>query len=194
MAFTDTWYCWPCLKPATDDKPAKAWSFDGLWEVADHGGILSKGSKVNTVDRCKFTTDSFKRGGQPMYAGDLYNGAFDLQIPIDFVNLAGSSSQVTFDISHVDCFVYGKPNVVLAEKANLSFDGRLINLSVGDALAKEIDDLIIAANKYDEKFNPEEWMKHPFRTARYGSDFEFEVHYTMTFSGITTENYVTVKM
>ena len=181
-----------------DGKGAKEWSFDGLWEVADHGGILSKGVKVDPVKFTRVDADCFTRGGEVIEEGDLYSGAFDLTLPIEFVKFESGDSDI-FDINRVDAYIVGKGNVALGEKSEgtLTYDkaNKKIIVHVGDELAKDINDQIIQA----QRFTPEQIEKDPakgipFNTGKYGVYYEFEIYYSIKIGETFSENFVTVSM
>ncbi len=181
-----------------DGKGAKEWSFDGLWEVADHGGILSKGVKVEPVKSARVDIDCFTRGGEMIENGDLYSGAFDLSLPIEFVKFGSGDSDI-FDINRVDAYIVGKGNTTLGEKSEgtLTYDkaNKKIIIHVSDQMAKDINDDIISA----QRFTPEQQAEHPeyktpFNTGKYGVYYEFEIYYSIKIEDTFSENFVTVSM
>ena len=62
----------------------KQWSFDALWAVADHGGVVKNGEAVKSVQECYMNTPKTLDGKD---TDDLHNGA-KITLPITFVSLA----------------------------------------------------------------------------------------------------------
>lgn len=180
----------------TDTEPAKAWSFDGLWEVADHGGVLKDGAKVKAVKDVVVDQSNFTKNGAQQK--NLYEG-FKLTLPVEFTQFDEDVKNVEFDVQRVDCYVSGRGNTTLGEKGSVDFPltynkelGR-VTVDIPAELAADINKQIKDANGFEDT-DKEDWHKNPFILSQFGSLFEFEVYYTITINGTSSENFVTVKM
>ena len=179
-----------------DGTGAKEWSYDGLWEVADHGGILNKGVKVDPVKSCRLGDTT--RGGVGI--SDYYNGNFDLEIPISFVTFSSEVDNVEFDVNRVDAYCYGKGNVTLGEKSasTLTYDKdkKVIKIHVTPEVAKDVNDQIIAGQHFTKEQQEEEPAKYRdvFTDAFYSRYYDFEVYFGIIIGETETENFVTVSL
>ncbi|MBQ0009140.1 MAG: hypothetical protein KBS97_02575 [Firmicutes bacterium] len=179
-----------------DGTGAKEWSYDGLWEVADHGGILNKGVKVDPVKSCKLGDTT--RGGVGI--ADYYNGDFDLEIPISFTTFSSEVDNVEFDVNRVDAYCYGKGNVTLGEKSEstLVYDkaNKVIKIHVSPEVAKDVNDQIIAGQHFTPQQQEEDPAKYKnvFTDAYYTRYYDFEVYFSIIIGETATENFVTVKL
>ena len=158
----------------------KLWSFDALWEVADHGGVVDNGRSVKSVKECYMETAK-SLGGED--TNNLYEG-FTVDIPLTFVNVP----KVEFDVSKVQIYIFGSGN------ENVSYvydkDNNVIHVTVNADRATELEQKIITTNKLDKDPVTE---PHPFVLKRYGYYWTFEVYYTISIDGGTpSESYVTV--
>ena len=154
------------------------WSYDALWEVADHGGIVDGGEKVDPVKYCHADT--------PTNYEDTLSEGFKIEFPVEFASFDKEGGKAEFDINRVDCYVFGRGNVTLAEKdsGNLVYDpaNHVIRVTVTQAIAESIKDAIKAANSYQDT-DDEAWHKDPFIMERYMKDFAWEVYYELSING-----------
>ena len=171
----------------------KKWSFDALWEVADHGGIVENGEKIDPVKRC-YNKRPTKLDGTG-FENDLYNG-FDVVIPTEFAEYEGSGSgSATFDASRLDLYIHGYGNETLAEVGSTDEDlegctivydkaKKEIRVHVTAKRAKQVSDIIKEAKGYKDT-DKEEWHKNPFIVSKLGENevFEFELYYSLKIAG-----------
>lgn len=169
----------------TEGKPAeydhKLWSYDSLWEVADHGGVVENGVAVKSVQESYLETPK-NSGGQD--TNELYNG-FNVDSPLRFVDVGSS---VAFGVSKVQLYVSGSGSYNLDYTYN---DGKL-HIVVPASQASEINTDIQKTNHLDQEESPS-YDPHPFVLDNYGKYWTVEVYYTLSINGGTpSESYVTV--
>lgn len=173
----------------------KKWSFDGLWEVADHGGIVRTGEKEDAIKSCTYkrarTIDGSAR------QDNLYEG-FKVEIPVEFAEFDESAGQVFFGINRVDLYVYGAGNVTLGEDgdSNLVYDkvNKKVTVTVSATKAAEINELIKTTNGFKDE-DKDAWHKNPFISAQLDQLFSYELYYTIQIGeeGSASVNYTPVK-
>ena len=165
-------------------------SFDALWTVADHGGIVEKGKAVNPIKNLYLNNPTKLTGND--VTNDLYEG-FKVSIPMEFVNV----DDVELDVAKVSLFVVNGENHDLEytyDKAN-----KVINVTVSKELAEAIDDEIKTAQKMTDP-DKETYVEHPFSRTYYsgskqGSFWNFELTYTLSIKGGTpVANTVSIAM
>jgi hypothetical protein len=161
----------------------KKWSFDALWEVADHGGIVENGEKIDPVRSCTANRPTKLEGSG--LENNLQNG-FNLELPVDFAEFNEAGGKAEFDINRVDCYIFGRGNVTLAEKgqASLVYDkaNKVVRVQVSKALAEEIEAAIIEQNGFKDT-DVDEWHKHPFIMGKYNQLFTWELYYELSING-----------
>ena len=173
----------------TTNKPLeyddKLWSFDALWEVADHGGIVENGQSVKPVKTCYMELPTrIDTGAQ---TDKMYEGV-KVEIPLEFVQV----NDAEFDVSRVQIYIVGSGNEDVSYE--LSADKSKIIVTIPQLKAMEINDKIVEVNKLmdpsldDSKKNP-----YPFVREQYGIYWTFEVYYTISIKkGTPSETFVTV--
>ena len=166
------------------------WSFDGLWEAADHGGIIKEGVKVKPVEKCYRGLDY--NLAHDAAVNNLFEG-YTTEIPVQFANVSG----VEFGFSRLECYIPGAGYHTF-KNAKLSDDKKKILLTVDATEAKEINDLIFeTAIKPDweniQKDHPE--LINPFLRDKYGEYYSYEFYFTMKLSDKAplSETYCEVK-
>ena len=171
----------------------KKWSFDALWEVADHGGIVEEGEKIDPVKRCYNKRPTNAAG--TAYENDLYKG-FKVVLPTEFAEYEGSGAgSAEFDVSRLDLYIHGYGNETLAEKGStdpeldgcsISYDKskKEITVVVSAARAAAIQETIKTHFNYKDT-DKEEWHKNPFIVGKLGANelFEFELYYSLKIAG-----------
>ena len=197
------------------------WSFDALWEVADHGGIVENGKTITPVKKC-FALEPTQVDGSPIgkVAPDptyptstnpdkvkpLYNG-FKLQIPVDFAEYDEAGKKAVFDASRVDVYVFGRGNITLAENdgtagslckyvTNGTGDyKKYIEVIVTPEKAAEVNQAIKEANGFDGSYTKDKaWQNNPFIFGKIGELYQWELYYKLTINdGSPSINYAEVK-
>ncbi|MCQ2086889.1 MAG: hypothetical protein MJZ37_02285 [Bacilli bacterium] len=159
-------------------------SFDALWQVADHGGVVENGSIVNSIKNCYLSTPKNSSGTE---TNNLYEG-FTVAIPMEFVDVA----DVALDVSKITLFVTnGETHDVtyIYDKAN-----KVINVTIPAAVGASIDEEIKVAQKKTDP-NKDGYVEHPFTRTYYGQYWNFELTYTLSIKGGTpVANTVAIAM
>ena len=158
------------------------WSFDALWEVADHGGIVEGGEKIDPLRYCHAAPPTD-------YTNTLSEG-FKIEFPVEFAAFDKEGGEAVFDINRVDCYIYGRGNVTLAEKGDghLEYDKahNVIKVTVTSAIAEDIKDAIKSQHGFDKQVWTEDkdlWKNDPFIMEKYKELFEWEVYYELSIGG-----------
>ena len=153
------------------------YSFDALWEVADHGGIVKEGEKVKPVEKC-YKGVPVGLDGKAI-GGDYINGA-KVDVKTDFVNVGSS---VSFNVDSVSIYIVGGPSYSsLDSDSGITFDPVTQKVTISAELAKEVDAQIKKAQKITED-NPTEFNKSQFTNNKYNQYWCFDVYYTLTIEG-----------
>lgn len=175
---------WGTDTSLVDDKnpiiyDGKKYSFDALWEVADHGGIVENGKKVDPVKSLTANPPT-KLDGSTNRENNLFNG-FKLVLPVEF----SESESAVFDASRFDIYVLGAGNVTVAEGSDYikyNRSKKQIEVTVTEEKAKEVNNKIKEQNGWD-KGTTEDWQKNPFTVDRRGSLFDYEFYYSLSING-----------
>lgn len=164
-------------------------SFDALWTVADHGGIVENGKVVNPIKDCYLDNPTTLSGD---VTDKLYEG-FKVNIPMEFVNV----DDIELNVSKVALFVVnGETHDV---EFNYDKTNKVISVTIPASLAATIESEIKTAQKKTDP-DKEGYIEHPFSRAYYtgsgqGSFWNFELTYTLSIKGGTpSANTVTVAM
>ena len=167
----------------------RKFSFDALWTVADHGGIVEDGKVVNSIKNCYLENPTTLAG---QVTDKLYEG-FKVRIPMEFVDVA----DVELNVSKVALFVVnGETHDV---EFNYNKDDKSITVTVSAELAAAIDEEIKTAQKKTDP-DKEGYIEHPFSRTYYtgsgqGSFWNFELTYTLSIKGGTpVANTVNIAM
>ena len=158
------------------------WSYDALWEVADHGGIVEEGQKIDPVRYCHADVPTG-------YTNSLSEG-FTIEFPVDFASFNKEGGKAEFDINRVDCYVFnGGGNHTLGEKGkgNLVYDkeNKVIRVTVSSTMGEEIRDAIKTVHGFSGKewTGTEAWKNDPFTMDKYLEYFGWEVYYELSING-----------
>ena len=162
----------------------KMWSFDSLWAVADHGGVVNNGEIAKTVETC------FMVAGK----NDFYNGV-NFQVATKFIDVDSAK----LDITRIQIYVfgYGGFDVVFTKE---TVEGMLVaSINLTNELAQEINAEMRRVFKMDDKDKyPKLWNETPFTLENYGTYWSIEVSYSIAIKaegsdqfGTPSESYVT---
>ena len=170
----------------TKNKPLiyddKMWSFDALWAVADHGGIVENGENIKPVKKSflSYTSNNF------------YNGT-TFWVPTTF--FADPEETVKFEVTRVSLYVVGSGNIDL--EFTVDEDGDL-KVVLTNAKAQEINSEIRRVFKLDDPEKEKQFDETPFIIDNYGRYWTIEVYYTLSIKdqksgeyGTPSESYVT---
>ena len=181
----------------TKEKPliyeGKMWSFDALWAVADHGGVVDKGSIAKTVEICYLDADKEA----------LYNGG-TFEVAIKFID----SDSAKFEVTRVQIYVFGYGGIdvptplVTSEESDGTIIIRItLPKDAGEGVefaGTYIDDTMRRANKVDDPEKPKTYVAHPFVLSKYGKFWNIDVSYSIAIKpegsadyGAPSESYVT---
>ena len=191
------------------------WSFDALWEVADHGGIIEDGKRITPVKDC-YALQPTKENGDPLdqvapnpakpekTVKVLYQG-FKLRIPVEFAEYNETGKKAEFDASRVDVYVFGRGNITLAENDGTSSSkckyvkngsDKYIEVLVTQEKAEEVNQAIKEANGWDGSTysGDDAWQNNPFVFGKIDDLFTWELYYKLTINdGSPSINYAEVK-
>ena len=172
----------------TPNKPLiyqnKMWSFDALWAVADHGGVVNAGENAKIVETCFVNATR----------NDFYNGNFSFEVDTKFINVPSAK----LDVTRIQIFVngFGGFDVNFTKSSEEGYLIGTINLS--SDLASEINSEIRRVFKMDDESKPTLWNEHPFTLENYGMYWWIDVSYSLAIKaedseefGTPTESYVT---
>ena len=144
----------------------KLWSFDGLWSVANYGGILHDGENAKIAERCYL---------EPPSKDEVYEGC-SFKAVTQFIN----SEDVAINVTRVQIFVANSSSYSLP--FTIEKDGNLTKASVtlSADLAAEIDTEIRRANKLDDPNNQTTFKEHALTLELYDKLWWVEVTYTLS--------------
>jgi len=177
----------------------KSWSFDALWAVADHGGVVENGEIAKNVKSC-YIESATKPGSGEDTKGNYKNGV-TFKIPVNF--LKSSDTKVKFDMdaangARVMLYVYGgigrEFNFVVDADNNVTFT---VDAATASAINEEIRELY----KLREEDGNKEWQRYlnvftkdHYIDASVGNYWYIELTYNVTIGDLpTTQNYVDVE-
>ena len=159
------------------------WSFDALWSVADHGGIVKSGSVAKTVEISYL--DALKN--------DFYNG-MDFSVATKFIE----ADAAEIDLTRVQIYIVGYGGVDVDFTKSVNAKGELVaNIHLTPELAAQINADMRHANHMDDKDKyPKLYNETPFTLANYNKYWNIDVFYSLAITsdgkqGTPTESYVT---
>ncbi len=170
----------------------RLWSFDALWDAADHGAVVDGGETVKPVKHAYMELPKDPTTGDD--TNDLTGGA-TIEIPVEFINVPGAD----FEVSKVQLYILGDSNQDLEWEWNA--DHTAIIVTIDATQASEINEKIREVNKLNDPSNPDKYDEKPFLLGNYadynGGDkkryWTIEIYYTLSIDGgDPTENYLTV--
>ena len=143
------------------------YSFDALWEVADHGGVVDEGERVKPIK--KLYTASY----------DTLNKGADTTVKLtsEFINVGSSA---VFKIESVSLYVYGGLNFGVDE--GVVYNSTTKNIEISQAAQEAIETNIRTVLKWDDDTNPNKETDHLKRTY-YKSLWVFDVTYSLSING-----------
>ena len=163
----------------------KKWSYDSLWEVADHGGVVKEGSIVKPLENC-YIEHSWKSSEDKDNSLIYEGGRFILKV--DFVDV---TEGVEFELTGVSISGLNVAGSDLTFTKNA--DGTYLVVISSEFGAQFNSDLFNNNDELAKKDNPTEDDKHPFVLDNYGLYWELQISYTISINGGTpTENYMAI--
>ncbi len=183
---------WGADTSKVDEKNAivfdgKKWSFDALWEVADHGGLVENGEKIKPV-RSLTAKRPTTLGGERI-TDDKLNKGFKLTLPVDFAEYDEEGKRAVFDVNRFDVYVIGDKNITLAEKGdgNITYNKtkKTIEVTVTQEKAQEVEAAIKTAKGWDKQTfeGDKAWQNEPFLVSKLNDIFTWELYYEMSING-----------
>ena len=172
----------------TENKPLiyenKMWSFDALWAVADHGGVVNEGKIAKTVETCYMI---------PGMNNNFYNGA-DFQVATKFIDVPSAQ----LDITRVQIYVAGFGGVDVKYEKSIIEGMVVVSISLSREEAQQINEDMRHALKMDDPDKPAQYNETPFTLENYDKYWAVEVSYSLAIKpegstefGTPTESYVT---
>ena len=158
------------------------WSFDALWAVADHGGVVDNGENAKIVNKSYMISSK----------NNFYEGA-TFSVATDFIQVEAAK----LDVSRVQIYIYGSGGIDLTPTAKVTEDGKVMwSFTLSADQADEINKEIQRVNKIDDP-NKQNYDAHPFTVENYGKYWSIDVSYTLAIKpegsteyGTPTESYV----
>lgn len=161
----------------------KLWSFDALWDAADHGAVVDEGETVKPIKHAYMELPKDLDGEE---TNDLTQGA-TVEIPLEFINVPGAD----FDISKVQIYIVGDSNRDVNWQWNSDHTAIIVTFSASEA--SEINEKIREVNKLDDPTKPDKYDEKPFILGKYKVYWTIEVYYTLSIDGgDPSESYITV--
>ena len=163
----------------TPDKPLiyqdKMWSFDALWAVADHGGVVNNGEVAKTVEK------SFVIAGR----NDFYNGNLNFSVATKFIDV----DTAKLDVVRAQIYVagYGTFDVKINKSTE---DGYVVaSIFLSSELASEINAEMMRVLKMD-KLDPNDpkYNDKLFTLENYGYLWTMDITYSLSIKVDGTEN------
>ena len=153
----------------------KLWSFDALWAVADHGGVVNNGSVAKNVETSYIA-------GKPK--NSFYDG-LTFNIATKFINV----DSARFDVTRIQIYVFGSGGFdVDFEKSDV--DGlKNARIVLSAELADEINQEIRRVNKMDDPDKPKQYNETPFTLENYGRYWYIELSYSIEIKPEGSDKY-----
>ena len=165
----------------------KIWSFDSLWAVADHGGVVDNGENIKSVKKSymTYTTNNFNDDTTFYVSTKFFEEAVD-----------EDKKTVKFEVTRISIYIIGNSNIDLDFVADAQYGYKIV---LTPEKAHEIRDKIIEAFKLMDPKKPEsQWVTDPFQVNNYNIYWNIEVYYNLSIKdpksgewGTPSENYVT---
>ena len=173
-------------KPLVYDN--KIWSFDALWAVSDHGGVVNEGENAKIVEKCYMVTNTDE--------GNNFANGRNFQVVTQFIN----SSSVQISLTRIQIYVFGYGPFSLSFTPTTNGNTITAAITLDATTAQEIQRQIIKAFKLNDPSKPEsEWDKNPFTLVNYNKYWTVEINYSLavkvegaTEFGAPTESYSSV--
>ena len=166
----------------------KIWSFDALWAVSDHGGIVNQGEIAKTVEKCYMEVN--------INDGNNFANGRNFSVVTEFIN----SSSVHIELTRIQIYVFGYGGFNLTFTPSSSGSTITAGISLDAATAQEIQRQIIKVNKLNDPNKPQsEWDNNPFTLVNYNKYWTLEINYSLAIKvegatefGSPTESYASV--
>ena len=160
----------------------KMWSFDALWAVADHGGVVDQGQSIKSVKKSFMT-----------YNTNDFNDGTTFYVTTNFFQ--DTSNTVKFEVTRISIYVRGSGNYDLDFTLDPTYGYKIV---LSKEKANEIRDEIIRVFKLMDPKKPEtDWIRDPFTVNNYLKYWNIEVYYNLSIKdsytgewGTPSENYV----
>ena len=172
----------------TPEKPLiyqnKMWSFDALWAVADHGGIVNEGEIAKTVKECFINAST----------NDFYKGNFSFEVDTKFIDV----DSARLDVTRIQIYVYGFGGFDVKFTKSTEEGYLIATINLSKEVAEDINSQIRHVFKMDDENKPTLWNEKPFTLENYGAYWSIDVSYSIAIKaqdsnefGTPTESYVT---
>ena len=151
---------------------SRRYSFDALWEVADHGGIVNEGVSVKPIEECYLSTFSTLKA----------SGTSSVKLNSKFVDVGDTAE---FKIESVAIYVYGGLSFSSEDgDSGVTFDPETGRIHVTKAAQVEIEKSIQKANKWDvDSYHGDEKDKDHLTRTCYKKYWSLDVTYSLKING-----------
>ncbi len=158
------------------------YSFDALWEVADHGGVVKDGVNVKPVEECYLSTFSTLSSG---------SAKTDTSVELEYKFVEDVGESVKFAMESVSLYVIG--GQIFGEDDGVSYDKDTHMITLTYDAQKAIEESIQKANKWDAAtYTGDEKYKDHLTRECYKKYWLFDVTYSIKIGeGQETLNSVT---
>ena len=160
------------------------WSYDALWEVSDHGGVVENGVAVKTCKQHYLDGNIKDLNGNN--TDDLSSGAkFD--VALDFVNV----NDVEINVNKVQIYTVGSGNTDI--KYEYDSANKKLHCEIPADVAKALADEMVTLNNKGKNPGDPTYISDPFKRVYYYSFWSVEVYYTLSIKkGTPSQLFVTV--
>ena len=160
------------------------WSFDSLWAVADHGGVVNNGEIAKTVEKCFLVSSK----------NNFYEGDFSFQVATKFIDVESAKLNVT----RIQIYVFGFGGFDVDFELSEA-DGYVVaTINLSAEKAADINTEMRRVNKMDDPDKEKLWNETPFTYENYNKYWNVDVSYSLAIKaegsdkfGTPTESYVT---
>ena len=172
----------------------KMWSFDALWAVADHGGVVNEGENAKLVEGCYIKATSNK-----FYEGTTFK-VYTKFIDVDTAKLTIKNLQINvYGFGGFDFKTGDIDKEVISDEENPFYgqEMQVFTVTLSSEVAADINAQIRHTKKMDDENKPTLWNETPFTLENYGMYWSVELSYRLAIKaegseqfGAPTEAYV----
>ncbi len=152
---------------------ARRYSFDALWEVADHGGIVNNGETVKAVEKCYLSTFSTLKKS---------SGSSNVTLKTEFVDVGDTAE---FAVESIAIYVYGGLSFSSEDSdSGVTFDKETGKITITHDAQENIEKSIQKANKWDlDSYTGDEKTKDHLKRDCYKLYWCIDVTYSLKING-----------
>lgn len=152
---------------------SRRYSFNALWEVADHGGIVNEGRSVKPVEECYLSTFSTLK---------KTSGSSTVTLNSKFIDVGDTAE---FNVESIAIYVYGGLSFSSDDPdSGVSFNPQTGKITVTKAAQEAIEASIQKANKWDvDSYTGEEKDKDHLTRNCYKLYWSIDFTYSLRING-----------